>query len=234
MTNIFETLFNVVYGTITGIAQAITTTVESVQDFFLVRINGLNFIVLGSRQVGKTTLIEWLRANMETLDDFEPEPTAAGGEIVPEFNAKIDGEPMRLKPTRDVGGEFAMWETDWVDLFREAKPRGIIFMLDHTEPYIQKDALNFVMQMIEEEEDASSELRAFFIFVNKADLWESTTTLEQIELQYRNEKRRLASLAEREGFKWAMASGSLMNGRGVRSFMKQFFSAIRPARQRNA
>lgn len=234
MTNILETLFNVVYGTISGIAQAITTTVESVQDFFLVRINGLNFIVLGSRQVGKTTLIEWLRANMETLDNFDPEPTAAGGEIVPEFNAKIDGEPMRLKPTRDVGGEFAMWETDWVDLFRESKPRGIIFMIDHTEPYIQKDALNFVMQMIEEEEEASSELRAFFIFVNKADLWENTMTLEQLEVQYRNEKRRLASLAEREGFKWAMASGSLMNGRGVRAFMKQFFSAIRPARQRNA
>ncbi len=88
MTNILETLFNVVYGTITGLAQAITTTIESVQDFFLVRINGLNFIVLGSRQVGKTTLIEWLRANMETLDDFEPEPTAAGGEIVADFNAK--------------------------------------------------------------------------------------------------------------------------------------------------
>lgn len=234
MTNILETLFNVVYGTITGLAQAITTTIESVQDFFLVRINGLNFIVLGSRQVGKTTLIEWLRANMDSLDAFEPEPTAAGGEIVPDFNAKIDGEPMRLKPTRDVGGEFAMWETDWVDLFREAKPRGIIFMIDHTEPYAQKDALNFVMQMVEEEREAASELRAFFILVNKADLWESTTTLEQIELQYRNEKRRLASLAEREGFKWAMASGSLMNGRGVRSFMKQFFNAIRPARQRNA
>lgn len=232
MTNILETVFNVIYGTLTGVSRALTSTIEGVQDFFLVRISGLSFVVLGSRQVGKTTLIEWLRANMETLEEFEPEPTTAGGEVVPQFNAKIDGEAMRLKPTRDVGGEFAMWETDWVELFREAKPRGIIFMLDHTEAYVQKDALNFVMQMIEDEREAASELRAFFILVNKADVWEGETTLEQLESAYRNEKRRLATLAEREGFKWAMASGSLMTGRGVRPFMKQFFNTIRPARQR--
>jgi hypothetical protein len=35
---------------------------------------------------------------------------------------------IRLKPTRDVGGEYEMWETDWVELFRETKPRGIIFL----------------------------------------------------------------------------------------------------------
>ncbi|NJL56807.1 hypothetical protein HC928_17890 [bacterium] len=37
-----------------------------------------------------------------------------------------------------------------------------------------------------------------------------------------------AELAERVGFKWAMASGSLMTGKGVRPFMKEFFNTLRP------
>lgn len=231
MANIFEQIFSVVFGTINGISRAITGTVEAVQDFFLVRVSGLSFVVLGARQVGKTTMIEWLRNNMETLEGFAPEPTAGGGDVVPDFNAKIDGDTVRMKPTRDVGGESAMWETDWIELFRAARPRGIIFVIDHTDPYQQKDALNFTMQMIEDEAEASKELRAFFILVNKSDLWEEITTLEQIEQAFRNEKRRLSSLAERRGFKWAMAGGSLATGRGVRPFMKQFFATIRPREQ---
>lgn len=230
--NLFDTIFSVIFGTITGISRAISQTVEGIQDFFLVRISGLSFVVFGARQVGKTTLIEWLRNNMDTLEGFEPEPTAAGGDLVPDFNARVDGETMRLKPTRDVGGESSNWETDWVELFRVARPRGIIFVMDHIEPYMQKDALNFVMQMIEDEAEASSELRAFFVLVNKSDLWEGEITLEQIESNYRNEKRRLASLAERRGFRWAMASGSLATGQGVRPFVRQFFNTIRPQKQR--
>lgn len=232
MSNIFEQIFSVVFGTLTTVSRAITGTVQNVQDFFVVRVSGLSFVVLGARQVGKTTMIEWLRNNMDTLEAFAPEPTAAGGDYVPEFNARVDGETMRMKPTRDVGGEASMWETDWIELFREARPRGIIFVLDHTGAYEQKDALNFTMQMIEDEAEASRDLRAFFLLVNKSDLWEDSTTLEQIELAYRNEKRRLASLAERRGFKWAMASGSLMTGRGVRPFMKQFFATLRPREPR--
>jgi hypothetical protein len=125
-----------------------------------------------------------------------------------------------------------MWETDWVELFREAEPRGIIFMIDQTESSAQKDALNFVLQMIEDEPHAARNLKAFFILINKSDLWSETTTQEEIETRYRNEKRRLTNLAERLNFKWAMASGSLVTGRGVRPFIKQFFNTIRPQRQR--
>lgn len=232
MANIIETVFSVVVGTLSGITSAISNSVSGFQDFFLVRVAGLSFVVLGSRQVGKTTMIEWLRQNMETLEDFEPEPTAAGGEIVPDFNAHFDDQTMKLKPMRDVGGEYAMWETDWVELFREAEPRGIIFMIDHTDSAVQKDALNFVMQMIEDEPYAARNLKAFFILVNKSDLWQEQHTLEEIESRYRNEKRRLMNLAERLGFKWAMAPGSLNTGKGVRPFMKQFFNTIRPKRQR--
>jgi hypothetical protein len=227
--NILETIFTVITGTITGMARSLSQGLEGLQDFFLVRVSGVSFIVLGARQVGKTTLIEWLRRNMGEVIDYDPDPTAAGGDVVADFNARFDGEGMKLKPNRDVGGEHAMWETDWVDLFRDAEPRGVIFVLDHTDPYVQKDALNFVMQMIEDEPHAARNLKAFFVLVNKADLWEGETALEEIEGHYRLEKRRLQNLAERVGFKWAMASGSLMTGRGVRPFIKQFFNTIRPS-----
>lgn len=230
--NIFDNILTVIIGTISNFTRTIGRTVDGIQDFFLVRLSGMPFIVLGARQVGKTTLIEWLKNNMDSIEGFDPEPTAAGGEPVQDFTARLDGDSMKLKPSRDVGGESGMWETDWVELFREAEPRGIIFLLDHTDPYAQKDALNFVMQMIEDEPHASRDLKAFFILVNKADLWEDETTLADIEANFRNEKKRLANLAERVEFKWAMASGSLITGRGVRPFMKQFFNTLRPSPKR--
>ena len=129
--------------------------INSVVDFAYVRFLGLPFIVLGDRQTGKTTLLEWMHSNLEPIDDFEPEPTAAGGESVRPFTTNVGDQRFRVKPNRDVGGEYAMWETDWVDLLRDARPRGIIFMIDGSNPIAHKDALNFTLQMLDEEIVAS-------------------------------------------------------------------------------
>jgi hypothetical protein len=228
MSNILETLITVVVGTISGVTRAVSQGTSVLEDFFYVRISGLPFIVRGARQVGKTTLIEWLKHNMQTLNDFDPEPTAAGGETVADFTARVGETHMRLKPGRDVGGEYAMWETDWIELFREAQPRGILFVLDHTDVHLQKDALNFVMQMIDDEPNAARHLKAFFILVNKSDLWADEMSLEDILGNYRNERRRLEAQAERIGFKYAITQGSLVTGYGVRDMMKQFFNLVRP------
>ncbi len=228
MANIFDTLFTVVLGTITGVARTVGSTVAGLQDFFYIKFSGMSFIVLGARQTGKTTLIEWLKHNMHTLDDFQPDPTAAGGDAVPDFLSRVGDTYMKLKPSRDVGGEYAMWETDWIELFREAQPRGILFMIDHTDVHLQKDALNFVLQMIEDEPAARRNLKAFYILVNKSDLWSDTTSLEEIMHHYRNEQRRLKGQADRLGYKWYVADGSLMTGRGVPDVMRKFFNAIRP------
>jgi len=228
MANIIETIITVVVGSLNTVTRTVTDGISAVEDFFLVRVSGLSFIVLGSRQVGKSTLIEWLKANMKDIEGFQPDPTAAGGEDVDDFVAKIGDTHMKLKPMRDVGGEYAMWENDWIELFREAKPRGIIFVMDHTDVHIQKDAWNFVMQMLEDEPSTAKNLKAFFVLVNKHDLWGGELDLDHIMGHYRNERKRLDAQAERMGFKYAITYGSLYTGKGVRAMMKEFFNLIRP------
>ncbi len=228
MSNILDTLITVVVGTLSGVTGTVRGSVAFIEDFFYVRVGGLPFIVLGSRQVGKSTLIEWLRKNMKDMEGYDPEPTAAGGDEISDFTSKIGDTRMKLKATRDVGGEYAMWETDWLELFREAQPRGIIFVMDHTDVIQQKDALNFVMQMIDDEPAAARNLKAFFITVNKSDLWEGITTLDDIMVNYRNEQKRLSAQAERLGYKYAITYGSLYTGKGVKAMMKEFFNILRP------
>ncbi len=224
-----DRILSIIVGTLSSLVPSgISDGLRTAVDFAYVRVLGLPFIVLGYRQTGKTTLLEWLRRDSAFLEGFQPEPTAAGGEPVGTFSAQVGGEAMRLKPRRDVGGEYAMWETDWVDLFRQARPRGIIYLIDHTNTYQHKDALNFVLQMIDEEPAASRHLQMFLLLVNKADLWGDETTLSDILEEFRNETRRLKSQAERLGYRYAIASTSLLTGAGVHEAMTRFFNAIRP------
>ena len=226
--NLLDQILTVIIGSITTVTKTITEGRSVLEDFFYVRVNGLSFVVFGARQVGKTTLIEWLQKHMRDITDFEPEPTAAGGDPVDDFTSKIGDQHMKLKPGRDVGGEYAMWETDWTALFREAQPRGIIFLLDHTDVHLQKDALNFVMQMIDDQPAAAQNLTALYLIVNKSDLWGAEMSLEDITANYRNEWKRLQSQAERVGYKFEAFSGSLHTGYGIKAVMQNFFNAIRP------
>lgn len=229
MSNLIDTLITVIVGSLSNVSQTLGGTLTTLEDFFYVKVRGLPFIVLGARQTGKTTLIEWLRRNMASLEGFEPDPTTAGGDSAPDVVARLDeGKFVKLKPTRDVGGEYAMWETDWVALFREAQPRGIVFMLDHTDVHLQKDALNFVLQMIEDEPGAARNLKAFTLFVNKADLWSEDMSLEDILYHYRNEQKRLRSQAERFGYHYEVGGGSVLADSGIREVMQRFVNAIRP------
>jgi GTPase SAR1 family protein len=215
------------------IPRSVTDSIDSVVDFAYARLFGLPFIVLGYRQTGKTTLLEWLRHDAAFLAEFNPDPTTAGGEPVPAFTTRLgaDGGALRLRPRRDVGGEYSMWDTDWAELFRQTKPRGIIFLIDHTNPVQHKDALNFVLQMLDDEEAARKPLRMFTLLINKKDLWGEDVTVESILENYRNETRRLKSQAARLGYRYAIRSTSLMTGEGVREAMIDFFDAIRPRSQ---
>ena len=230
MTNLIDQFFSAIFGSVSSskLVNSLTQSADRIYDFVYVKVLGLPFIVLGARQTGKTTLIEWLRQNVASLSEFQPEPTAPGGDNVGLFSSYIGDEMMRLKPTRDVGGEYEMWETDWLELFRDAKPRGIIFLIDHTDVLKHKDALNFVMNMIEEEADAKRNLKSFLILVNKSDLWLPDTTLDKLMANYGNEVKRLHNQAERLGYQATIQSSSIATGVGVRDAMRTFFDQIRP------
>jgi len=230
MTNLIDQLFSAVVGTVNNskVLNSLSHSADRIYDFVYVKVFGLPFIVLGARQTGKTTLIEWLRQNVASLEEYQPAPTAPGGDTVATFSSYIGDEMIRLKPTRDVGGEYEMWETDWVELFRETKPRGIIFLIDHTDVLKHKDALNFLMNMIEEEDAAKHNLKALMILVNKSDLWLTNTTLDKIMANYGNEIKRMHNQAERLGYQATIYSSSVTTGVGVRDSMRTFFNAIRP------
>ena len=101
-------------------------------------------------------------------------------------------------------------------------------MLDHRHPYQHKDALNFVLQMIDEEPAASQNLKMLLILVNKADLWAANQSLDDLLDEYRNEMRRLKSQAERVGYRYEVAATSVLTGTGVSEVMAKFFNTIRP------
>lgn len=214
--------------TLSNVMRTLADTGQQVVDFAYVKVLGLPFVVLGYRQTGKTTLLSYLRHNAEYLTEFQPEPTAAGGDAVPTFTTRLDGEGVKLRPRRDVGGEYSMWDTDWVDLLQQARPRGIIFMIDHEHPYQHKDALNFVLNLIEDEPSVRRNLKMFLVLVNKSDLWAGERSQEDILDELRNETRRLKSQAERVGYQYHIVATSLVTEDGIRDAMVQFFNGIRP------
>jgi hypothetical protein len=217
-----------VVDTVAKIPGAIIEGYSNLRDFIYVRYYGLSFIVLGSRQTGKTTLIKWLSDGANGLEGFDPSPTAGGGDVVPKFNSQVGDETVRVKLDRDVGGEYAMWETDWVELFKQAQPSGIIFMMDHVDTRSHKEALNFVLQMVDEDEHAKKKLKAFLILINKSDLWGEDTTLEAMLKSYNNEMRRAKLMFARMGIWYEVHGCSVIQGRGVVGPMQGFINAIRP------
>jgi hypothetical protein len=132
-----------------------------------------------------------------------------------------------------VGGEYAMWDTDWIDLLQQTKPRGIIFMIDHEHPYQHKEALNFVLNLIDDEMTARRNLKMLMLLVNKSDLWAGERKMEDILDEFRNETRRLKSQSERIGYQYHIAATSLVAEDGVREAMAQFFNNIRPKVKRS-
>lgn len=225
----------IVSGIFRGLARAVRSLADSLDtavDFAIAHVFGLPFIVLGYRGTGKTTLLAWLREQIDDFDAWDPDPTAAGGDAAPPFRAPVGarGDSLRIKPRRDVGGEYAMWETDWLTLYREARPRGIIFLIDHTHPYQHKDALNYALQMLDEEQGRKP-LKVFLLLVNKADLWQDEMTVDELLDDYRNELRRLRSQSERLGYDVIIRPTSLLAGEGVNQALVAFFDAVRPRSQ---
>ncbi|MEP7291702.1 MAG: hypothetical protein ABI835_07950, partial [Chloroflexota bacterium] len=77
MTNLIDQFFSAIFGTVSNskVVNSLTRSADRLYDFVYVKVFGLPFIVLGARQTGKTTLIEWLRQNVRTLEEFQPAPT---------------------------------------------------------------------------------------------------------------------------------------------------------------
>lgn len=224
-----------IFKSLSKVTRSLADALDTAVDFAYVKVFGLPFIVLGYRGTGKTTLLAHLQDQIADVEAFDPDPTAAGGDPVPNFSAPVgaNGSKVKVKARRDVGGEYSMWETDWLSLYREAKPRGIIYLIDHTNTYQHKDGLNYVLQMLDEEQERQP-LKAFLLLVNKADIWADLTNEDAILDEYRNEIRRMKSQAERLGYQYMIRCSSALTGEGLDAALVDFFDAVRPRPQQSS
>jgi hypothetical protein len=134
----------------------------------------------------------------------EYEPTGPAQRL-PEFDFVVVGhKDVTIKRLFDVGGDKAAWD-DWAIAFVNSRPRGIIFMVDHQRPDEHREALRHVIKLINPQDEsgkgiralfgrdpytrARKNLKAFLLLVNKCDLWERTTTLDEILSNYESEMR---------------------------------------------
>ena len=76
MASLLDQLLTVIVGTVSTVTRTVNQTISTLEDFFYVKVAGMSFIVLGARQVGKTTLIEWLKRNMKSIEGFDPDPNS--------------------------------------------------------------------------------------------------------------------------------------------------------------
>ncbi len=190
------------------------------------RVIGLPFVVLGNPGTGKTTLLDLLKTGESRVELTEHISTRSP-EIIEDFEYRINKEKtIKLRPQFDVPGEAELRNAIWTQLLRDAKPTGIIFLMDHTDTQSHKEALSFIINMIDKDTMLRWRLKAFLILINKQDLWSDRTDKENIWKDYFSEDLRLRSMAERHKFKWKYAACSLTRGVGISEEISNFLNAI--------
>jgi hypothetical protein len=132
-----------------------------------------NFLILGNRQSGKTSLIllmtdghpyKLIKGQKET-----PNPTAASMVIDKPFTPD-KGAWLKIK--QDVPGDLALRET-WKQAITDVKPEGIIYMIDGRleGKQLQRTIKEADEWVFEQYKSDLRELKALHVFINFSDLW---------------------------------------------------------------
>lgn len=172
------------------------------------KFRGLSFVVFGYRATGKTTLLNRMRGLPVAVDDDGPTQVQRLEQLqLPEFDYVVVGnKDITVKKMYDVPGEESGWDL-WDAALLEARPRGIIFIIDHERPEDHKRALKYVVNMLKTPKETSQSffkrfkrdprkkaiknIKSFLLLVNKYDLWKATGTLDSILQQYSDELREI-------------------------------------------
>lgn len=133
--------------------------------------NDKNFIVLGPRESGKTTLLEYLRTG-QPIEKYNP----TVGTVVIDRKFEIDEDFM--KALKDVGGDKEFREIDWFHLIKSINPDGIIFMINGNESTSKiEESIDIAFEnCLRHYSNGSRNLKAFYVFLNFYDKWKNDSS----------------------------------------------------------
>lgn len=215
----------------------------------------LEFAIFGYAGTGKTTLLNRMQSGVPT----SPDPTAQMNEI-DQFELHVVGRgPLKIQHIYDLPGRPSeagdlsthgdCWP-DWDKVFVGQMPRGIIFLVDHTNREKSKQALRYVINMIEQADEPASmnplrrlfghsrqrarhNLRVFLLLVNKLDLWETQgITSDEILNGYEREIRQVISIMKRNRGRFYRDEISALRGTNFERVVQNFMLGMLAAAER--
>jgi hypothetical protein len=153
-----------------------TWMIEKIRRIYRVYFEGRNILVLGAKQTGKTSLINFLHAG-KPYEEVEGEKQAlnpTSGAAVIDKKVRVNKDKPRRIP-KDVGGEPA-FRLLWAQMIKELEPEGIIYMIDGRLSAAKlKQAVNELRSdVLKHFERDAQELIALHIFMNYSDKWGSS------------------------------------------------------------
>jgi len=214
---------------------------ELIADYIDKKIIGVTFCVFGARAVGKTELIRAVRGDNVLLNPGQG-PTQPGGTRIGSFDPGILGrDAHRARKVFDVSGERTAWERDWCDIYTRVCPRGILFVADHGRVEEHRQALGFLIDMLQTNDPfrlfrrrrpyprARRRLRALFLVFNKCDIWQGTTCRDDLLAPFAPEIQRIERLIHRQlpRVQYYVRSCSAKYGDGVREMWKDFVEVMK-------
>lgn len=212
-------------------------------DWYKRRVKGLSFAVFGFRASGKTTLIR----RMKGLPVVGTNPASTGALDAPEeFDFFTIGEKgITIKRMFDPPGEESLWQT-WRKVLEDSKPTGIIFVVDHERPEDHKRALRHLLTIMKPQENGKRrlfqflrkgqgrashiDLRSFLLLVNKCDLWDKRTNLDDILRPFTDVVGEIEEVVSRSGGRFFARACSAKYGTHFEEVMPDFVLGMMQAR----
>jgi hypothetical protein len=150
--------------------------VAKIRSVFRGYFKNRNILILGAKQTGKTSLINFLHANKpyEEVEGGKQPPNPTSGVAI--VDKKVDiNKRKRVKIPKDVGGEHA-FRPLWAEMILDLRPEGIIYMIDGrlSAPKLRHAVDELRSDVLKHFERDAQELIALHVFMNYADKWASS------------------------------------------------------------
>lgn len=210
--------------------QDIITAVENKQP-------QVSFLIFGGRQVGKTSLVNWLKSmnnrDAQFVLDKSYQPTLPTGDDVPEMLINLSDNKYNIAIPVDVSGDHSGPINAWEQVYQDhrLKLNGLIFMIDHASqipPEKHQIVWDRMISIFKEDKGAFKDnIKALYIIINKSDLWSNDiTATDIIETHYKQQFETTQIIAKRLNWNLKVEAMSLEKEYNVQDIITSFAKDI--------